>query len=132
MRGTGRPERSAGELAGQNGVHAASEDALVACSCGRWHGGSGSVLALGIDRCKSMGVERVRELKRHGFGGAKARVLKSRCRCWSGKNVSDAERVARACAQCRAEAGSVCRYWAAGASAAQMQVAWACECRSRI
>jgi hypothetical protein len=27
-----------------------------------------------------MGVERVRELKRHGFGGAGARVLKSRCR----------------------------------------------------
>jgi hypothetical protein len=41
----------------------------------------------------------------------------------AGANVSDAERVARACAQCRAEAGSVCRYWATGASTAQMQAA---------
>jgi hypothetical protein len=82
--------------------------------------------------CASTGVKRARERERHGVGDAGARVLESRCRCWSDRNVSDAERVARACAQCRAEAGSVCGYWATGASAAQIQAAWACECRSRI
>jgi hypothetical protein len=32
--GCGARRRRASGLAGQNGVHAASEDALVACSCG--------------------------------------------------------------------------------------------------
>jgi hypothetical protein len=45
-------------------------------------------------------------------------MLESRCRCWSGRNVGGTERVARACARWRAEAGGVCRCWAAGAERA--------------
>jgi hypothetical protein len=55
------------------------------------------------------------ELERHELGSAGARVLESRCKRWSGRNVGGTERVARACARWRAGVGGVGKCWAAGA-----------------
>jgi hypothetical protein len=45
-------------------------------------------------------------------------MLESRRRCWSGRNVGSAERVARACARWRMRVDGVGKYWAAGAERA--------------
>jgi hypothetical protein len=45
-------------------------------------------------------------------------MLESRRRCWSGRNVGGAERVARECARWRVRVDGVGKYWAAGAERA--------------